>query len=143
MGFIVKSSEDRKNNQTNLMYFNQIIEKDRHSNKSDITNNKEKYKGPKSFGSQKVDLKDYLLSPDGYESVVYPIYFLAIPYIVGALVLFLFVAGASFDNFKLLKLDSFFIVWMIGYEIVATILLIAIFVSFLQYDDKPHETRHF
>lgn len=137
----MKSSDDRKNNQTNLMYFNQMIEKDGRSNPDNKT--KKKYEGPKSFGSQKVDLKDYLLSPAGYEGVVYPIYLLSIPYIVGALVLFLFVAGASFDNFKLLKFDSFFIVWMIGYEIVATILLIAIFVSFLQYDDKAHETRHF
>ncbi len=139
----MKSSEDQKNHQTNLMYFNQMIEKDEKLNHSAQSKKKEQHKASTSFGSQKIDFSDFLVAPEGYESVVYPIYFLLIPYITGAVVLFLFVAGASFDNFKLLEFDSFLVVWMIGYEIVATLLLIAIFISFLQYDDKPTNNRHF
>jgi len=139
----MESSEDNKNHQTNLMYFNQMVE-EKGMKKTPINSKKKAKHVPTSFGSQKVDFSDYLIAPDGYESVVYPLYFLLIPYIAGAAVLFFFVAGASIDNFKLLDLtDSFVVVWLLGYEIVATLLLIAIFISFLKYDPKPEKVRHF
>ncbi|MFT7859830.1 MAG: hypothetical protein ABXS93_02720 [Sulfurimonas sp.] len=66
--------------------------------------------------------------------VAYIFYFVAVPYIAGAVFLFLFIAGGDFDNFMLLNLNSFLIVWMIGYEIVAAFLLFWIFIMFLQYE---------
>ncbi|MDA7817353.1 hypothetical protein N9A28_04130 [Sulfurimonas sp.] len=139
----MKSSEDRKNHQTNLMYFNQMVEENEKRNKPHNENAQTNKKARPSFGSQKVDFKDYLLAPEGYESVVYPIYFVLIPYIVGAIVLFFFVAGASLENFKLIEFNNFLIVWMIGYEIVGTMILIAILIAFLQYEDTTHSDRHF
>lgn len=143
MGFIMESSEDRKNRQTNLMYFNQMLEESGKSRATQKAKNKEGKKVRKSFGAQKIDFSDYVMVLEGYESVIYPLYFLTIPYVTGAIVLFLFVAGASFEKFKLIEFNSFLVVWMIGYEIVSTFILIAIFIAFLRYDHTPQNTRHF
>ena len=86
-----------------------------------------------SFGSEPVNVNKYIISPDGMEGLVISIYVLLIPYLVGAIVLFLFVAGSDIDRFLILDLTTFFIVWAIGYEVVAVFLLSAIFYSYLKY----------
>ncbi|WP_324172741.1 hypothetical protein [Sulfurimonas sp.] len=96
---------------------------------------KKKRKKTQSFAKQEVNFKDYLYIPNGWEPVLYVVYFLLILYVIGAIFLFFSIAGADFANFKLLNMASFFIVWIIGYEIVATILLIRILVMFLKYDE--------
>ncbi len=137
----MKSSKDKNTHQSNLMYFNQMIEEK--GIKRDRTKNRAR-KVPASFGAQKVELSDYLSAPDGYESVVYPLYFVFVPYLTGAILLFFFVAGASFENFKLIEFNNFLVVWLIGYEVVATMILIAILIAFLKYDDDyTQEKRHF
>jgi len=140
----MESSEDKHNHQSNLMYFNQMIEEKGIKRGQGRDQKKSARKVPRSFGSQKVDFKDYLIAPDGYESVVYPLYFIFVPYITGAILLFFFVAGASFENFKLIEFNSFMVVWLIGYEVVATLMLVGILIAFLKYDDETTQTkRHF
>lgn len=112
----------------NMVYYNQILRSDK---KKKIT----KKKKAQSFAKQEVNFKDYLYIPDGWEPILYAVYFVLIPYVTGAIFLFLTIAGADFANFKLLNMAAFFIVWIIGYEIVATVLLIAILIMFLKYDD--------
>ena len=46
------------------------------------------------------------------------------------------ISRASFGDFTNFEGSSFFILWMIGYEIVATISLVAILISYLKYDDE-------
>jgi len=87
----------------------------------------------RSFGSQNVDVNDYILSPAGWEGLMLSIYFLLIPYALGALFLFLFIARAIFEKFLLLDLASLFIVWAIGYEVLAFLLLTMIFFSYLKF----------
>ncbi len=87
----------------------------------------------RSFGSQNVDVNDYILSPAGWEGLMLSIYFLLIPYTLGALFLFLFIARAIFEKFLLLDLASLFIVWAIGYEVLAFLLLTMIFFSYLKF----------
>ncbi len=130
----MESKEDREIHQHNLMYYNQMVEKG--TLKRSAPDKKKKKAPPTSFAKQNIELSDYLIAPEGYEAVVYPLYFLLVPYITGALFLFLFVAGGSFENFKLLEVNAFLIVWMIGYEIVGSCILIAIFIAFLKYDDR-------
>lgn len=127
------NKRDLDNRRNNTMYFNQMLRENR---VRESVNKKEK-SAPTSFGAQKVDFKEYVFAPEGYEGFFYTAYFLMVPYIVGAVFLFFSVAGADYDNFMLLDISAFFIVWMIGYEIVATLLLIAIFSSFLRYEKKP------
>ena len=92
-----------------------------------------------TFSSQDVDIKDYIISPEGWEGIMFTFYFFSIPYIAGIIFLFLFIARADMESFLVFDLTSFFVVWAIGYEIVASILLIIIFISYLKYmsTDKP------
>ena len=97
---------------------------------------KKRTKGPikeKSFASKKVDFSNYLIVPRGYEGIAYTLYFLTIPYIVGYTFLFFYVAKAALDNFALLDLSSFLIVWAIGYEITGAMILFFIFIAFLKH----------
>ncbi|WP_345978828.1 hypothetical protein [Sulfurimonas sp. HSL3-2] len=86
-----------------------------------------------SFGSQKVDINDYILSPEGWEGLMFFLYFVSIPYLIGALFLFIFIAQGSVINFFVLDISAFFIVWAIGYEVIASLILITIFFSYLNY----------
>lgn len=119
----IKTEKERVSN--DIYYNNLLLESRKRAQRRNST----------SFGSQKVELSDYLLSPTGYESVVYTFYFVSIPYVIGALFLFIVIARLSFNNFMLIDFNSFFIVWAIGYEIIASILLIIIFIAFLKYND--------
>ena len=85
------------------------------------------------FGSQNVDVKDYILSPEGWEGIMFFIYFLSIPYLVGALFIFLFIAHGSFSNLFVLDMTAFFIIWAIGYEVIASLLLVVIIISYIKY----------
>ena len=108
-----------ENDQHNMVYYNQILRADK---KKKTT----KKKKSTSFTKQEVNLKDYLFLPSGLEPILYTVYLVIIPYVVGAIFLFFTVAGADFENFKLLDMTTFFVVWAIGYEIVAVLILIGI-----------------
>jgi hypothetical protein len=105
---------------------------------------KKSRKKRESFSSQEVDVKDYIISPEGWEGIMFTFYFLAIPYITGIVFLFLFIARADMESFLVFDLTSFFIVWAIGYEIVASILIVAIFIAYIRYlsrEDKVKSNR--
>jgi len=84
-----------------------------------------------SFAKQEVNVKAYILAPEGYEALMFAIYFLTIPYLVGLSFLYLFVARASFEHFLNFNLSSFFVIWAIGYELVAVVLLTIIAYNFI------------
>ena len=83
-----------------------------------------------SFAQQEVDVKAYVIAPEGYEAFMFTIYFLTLPYLAGLTFLYLFVARASFTHFLNFKISSFFVIWAIGYEILAVIFLILITYAF-------------
>ncbi|WP_345976921.1 hypothetical protein [Sulfurimonas sp. HSL3-7] len=85
-----------------------------------------------SFAQKEIDVKAFILAPEGYEAFMFIIYFLTIPYLTGLAFLYLFVAKASFEHFLNVKLSSFFVIWAIGYEVVAAILLTLIAYSFIK-----------
>ncbi len=114
----------------NMAYYNQMLRADKKKGNHKHNNQKNV-----SFTKQDVNLKDYLYVPEGWETFIYTIYFLLIPYIFGSIFLFITVANSNFDSYKLMDTSSFFIVWAIGYEITATIALIGILVMYLQYDE--------
>ena len=118
---------DLENEQKNMIYYNQIL-------RADNKKRHLKEKKTTSFAKKEVNLKDYIYVPDGFELIVYIAYFILIPYIVGAIFLFFTIAGADFSNFKLLDMSAFFIVWAIGYEIVAILFIIRIVVMFLKHN---------
>ncbi len=83
-----------------------------------------------SFAQQEVDIKAFVIAPEGYEAFMFGIYFITIPYLVGLAFLYLFVAQASFSHFLNFKISSYFVIWMIGYEVVAVIILAMIAYAF-------------
>lgn len=83
-----------------------------------------------SFAKKEIDVKAFIIAPEGYETFMFSIYFLTVPYLSGLAFLYLFVAQGSFDHFLNFKISSFFVIWMIGYEVVAVIALVLIAYAF-------------
>jgi len=124
--------EDELTKNRDMLYYDQLV-----INGRKAQGGKKKKRAKKtSFGSQKVEFKDFLFVPEDWEFAAYTFYVVGVPYFVGAVFLFFFVAGGSYENFKLLNMNAFLIIWMIGYEIVAVFSLIWILILYLQYDSE-------
>lgn len=122
---------DLDNSKYNSVYYNQMlraVEKKKHHRISQVK---------ESFADKKIDFSNYLIAPNGYEGIFYTIYFISIPYLVGLIFLFFYVAKAVHQNFALLDLTLFLIIWAIGYEIIGAIILIFIFISFVKHLQRP------
>jgi len=89
---------------------------------------------PKSYGQKEVDFSAILPMPEGYEKLFLTLYFLTIPYVVGLIFLFIFVARGDVTNFIQLDIAMFVAVWAIGYEIVGGFSLIVIFYKMFTYN---------
>lgn len=127
----MKKSAYNKDNNNGSIYYDSVD--DTRSYAAKINQERKKRE---SFGSQEIDVNKYVLSPEGWENFALTIYIILIPYIVGILFLFVFIAEVAFEKFLLLDMSSIFIVWAIGYEVIAATLLFLIFVSFLSYLSK-------
>lgn len=62
------------------------------------------------FFQKSLDYRDFVFSPEGYEGIVLALYIGTIPYLMGLLFLFLFVAEASYEYFLQFNLASFFVI---------------------------------
>jgi len=125
--------EDELTKKRNMLYYNQLVMNER---KAKSNHHKHTAKKRGSFASQEVSFKDFLYIPENWEGAFYVFYGVGVPYIAGAIFLFFFVAGGSYENFKLLNMNAFLIIWLIGYEIVAIFSLIWILILYLQYDNE-------
>ncbi|SFV90195.1 hypothetical protein MNB_SV-4-278 [hydrothermal vent metagenome] len=89
-----------------------------------------------SFTQQEVDLQKtpFLLFPPGKEMLFLGIYFVTIPYIVGLVFIFFYVSNGNATAFGSLNTDSnFFLIWALGYEIVAVFVLLMIVKSAIRF----------
>ena len=127
--------EEKIANSRNMLYYNQLVKNDRKAHTQSKTP-QESQKKKKSFATQKVELKDFAPVPEGWEYLVYTFYAVVLPYMLGAFFLFLVVAGGRYENFMLLNMSAFPIVWLIGYEILSVVVLCWILYMYLQYDDE-------
>jgi len=126
--------EDELTKKRNMLYYNQLVMNERKA--KGFKGHKHAKKKGQSFGSQEVSFKDFLYIPENWAGAFYVLYGVGIPYIAGAIFLFFFVAGGSYENFKLLNTNAFLVIWLIGYEIVAVFSLIWILILYLQYDSE-------
>ena len=63
--------------------------------------------------------------PPGYETIFLSLYIVLLPYIMGILFLFFYIAHANFELFLLISGKSAFLfTWAIGYEVLAAIFFI-------------------
>ena len=77
------------------------------------------------FSQKKVTFADTpLFFPEGYEQLFLGLYFVTLPYITGVLFLFFFIARGSSSVMMALRDQNFFLVWAIGYEIIAGFIFI-------------------
>ncbi len=94
---------------------------------------KERRQIEEGFFNQSVDYRSLVLSPAGYEEIAVALYAALIPYLAGLSFLFLFIARAQMELFIEFNLSSFLIIWAIGYEVCAALVLIGIFISWVRY----------
>lgn len=88
----------------------------------------------KTYGQKEVDLSEIFPMPEGYEKLFIAIYLITIPYAMGLLFLFIFVAKGDVSSFLSLDIAMFIAVWAIGYEVVGSIALIIIFYKMFTYN---------
>jgi hypothetical protein len=91
-----------------------------------------------NFFKKSLDYRDFIFSPSGYEGPLAIFYIALIPYIMGLLVLF-FIAEASYEHFMEFNLASYLIIWAIGYEMCAILILIIIFLAWIKQSSNRWE----
>lgn len=97
------------------------------------TNLKARRDKEEDFLNQTIDYRDFILVPEGYEGIVVALYILIIPYLSGLLFLYLFIARASYEYFLNFTLSSVAVIWAIGYEVCAVLILVGIFLAWLKH----------
>ncbi len=103
---------------------------------------------PKKFSKQEVDLSQTpLFFPQGFEKIFLTFYFIVLPYIAGLFFLFFYVAKGRLELFvSLSDKYSFLLTWTIGYEIIASIIILAIIkmaINFANESRKPGIKKQF
>ncbi len=71
-----------------------------------------------------LEIMPLLFFPPGKEMLFLGLYFAVIPYIVGLFILFFYISGRQLSIFKAITTEaSPLLVWMVGYELLAAMLL--------------------
>lgn len=108
---------------------------------------KKKFQSENNFGKQEVKYEDTpLFFPPGLEKIFLLIYFVSLPYIAGLLFFFIYIAKSNYEAFlKLVQESSFIMVWAIGYEILAALVLLYIIKMAITFsiENKPGSKNNF
>ncbi len=99
---------------------------------------------PTSYTQQEVNLQKtpFLFFPPGKEMLFLGIYFVTLPYITGLIFLFFFVSEGKASVFGFIGDDaSFFLVWTIGYEILAAIILLLITKNAIMFTIRNNQAQ--
>ena len=83
-----------------------------------------------AFLDQSVEL------PESVNNVLGLGIFALLPYIIGLIFIFLIIAQANIETYRNTDMNSFFLAWTIGYELIAAILLLAILKSAISFRKK-------
>lgn len=91
-------------------------------------------KKQQSFSQQEVTFKGIGLFPEGLEKIFLAIYIVLLPYITGVIFLFFYVGSGDTETFMSLNQDaSFMLTWIIGYEILAVLIILYIIKSAIKF----------
>ncbi len=101
--------------------------------KQHMSKNKEGIRESKSFLSQKVYLNDFINLPEGILNLLLFIAFVVIPYVAGIAFIFFLIANANFDTFDDININDYLIYWTIGYELLASMLIILVIFSAIKF----------
>ncbi len=109
-------------NQRNRYRSDLISEHARQNTKSYQSANT-KARAQNDFFNRSMSIQDIVFAPEGYEGLMLTIYFATIPYLMGLLFLFFYVAKSEFEYFVEMSLTSIFVIWAIGYEVCAGLII--------------------
>ncbi|MBN2870063.1 MAG: hypothetical protein JXK04_03815 [Campylobacterales bacterium] len=90
-------------------------------------------KKEEDFFAKSFSIRDYVFSPQGFEGPMMVVYTAAIPYLAGVAFLFLYVAESQFEFFVEFSLTSVFVIWAIGYEVCAALLIAGISLAWIKH----------
>ena len=99
---------------------------------------------PVGYMQQPVDLQKtpFLFFPPGKEMLFLGIYFVTLPYITGLLFIFFYISDANAKTFGNIGVDSnFFLVWALGYEILASIITLWIIKNAVMFSIRNHQAQ--
>ena len=94
----------------------------------------------KKFSQQKIEMsRAPFFFPQGYEYIFLAVYLVTLPYIMGLLFLFLYIAEANSELFaSISEKTSYIITWAIGYENLAALFFIFIIKLFIDSTRKEY-----
>jgi hypothetical protein len=98
-----------------------------------------KYNFNDSFWSQNVKISDYIFMPEGMEAYALMFYFLTIPYGLGLIVVYLFIAQGNIGNFLVLDFFTIVPVWSIGYETLAGLIMLKVIYSAFEFNAQKRK----
>jgi len=96
------------------------------------------------YMQQPVDLQKtpFLFFPPGKEILFMGIYFVTLPYITGQLFIFFYISDANAKTFGDISVNSnFFLVWALGYEILAAVIVLWIIKNAISFSIKNHQAQ--
>jgi len=85
------------------------------------------------FLTKKVSITDYINLSEGVANTLFLISFLIVPYVVGVSFIFFIIAQANIKAFNKMNINEYSVYWSIGYEVIASILLIFIVKSAISF----------
>jgi len=88
------------------------------------------------FLSQTINLSDYYFLPEGVQNFIAFILFILIPYSVGTFFTIFIINSMNLSTYQTTGANSFLFAWVIGYEIIASILLLLIIKSAIFYQSE-------
>ena len=77
----------------------------------------------KNFLEQKIMINNYFDLSENLQSFIGLLLFMVIPYSIGTAFTFFVVAQANIETFERINVTSFLLLWTIGYEVMAFLLL--------------------
>lgn len=86
-----------------------------------------------NFLDQKIIFTNYFNLPESLQNIIGLTLFMFIPYSIGIIFIFVVVARASLETYEKIDMNSFFLSWTIGYEVMAFLLLLLIIKSALLF----------
>ena len=95
--------------------------------------NKIRQKREEEFFNRSFDIQDVNIAPAGYEGPMLLLYAAIIPYLAGLAFLFFYVAETQFEFFVEFSLTSIFVIWAIGYEVCAALLIGGILLAWARH----------
>jgi len=93
---------------------------------------KKKKSETNKFLKKKIYLTDFINLPEGLASAIFLGIFITIPYLFGMVFIFIVLAKATFGTYAKME-TSFAFSWVIGYELLAGLLLLIILQSAIKF----------